>query len=311
VDIKQSTPLLVATEYKVITPLAEWATTFLRAKQAEQVSRNTIHFYQANLKVFLAFCDSQYIKRMEDVTADTLRAFLLWLKEEGHNPGGIHGHYRTVRTFLRWYEVEVEPEGWRNPCEKVKAPRLADEPLPAVSLEDVEKLYKATSGNMASRDRAAVLVLADSGLRAAEFLGLNVDDVDSFTGEIRVKHGKGSKSRTVFIGKRTRRAVRAWIKQRRTGLALFTSDESTRLTYGGLRQIIRRLSVKAGIPQPPIHSFRRCFAINFLRAGGDLLSLQRLLGHSGLSLLGKYAKQNTEDLQRAHGEHSPMDGGAR
>jgi integrase/recombinase XerD len=305
-DTRQSLPLLIRTEFKVITPLAEWANTFLRAKQAEQVSKNTIHFYGANLKVFLAWCDSQYVKQVEEITADHLRMFLLWLKEEGHNGGGVHGFYRTLRTFLRWYAVEVEPEGWRNPCEKVKAPRLADESLPAISLEDVEKLYRAASGNMASRDKAVVLVLADSGLRAAEFLALNIDSVDGFTGEIRVKHGKGNKSRTVFIGKRTRRALRSWLKQN-TGAALFTSDEGSRLTYSGLRQIIRRLSVKADIPYPPIHSFRRCFAINFLRSGGDLLSLQRLLGHSGLSLLGKYARQNTDDLAAAHSQHSPID----
>jgi site-specific recombinase XerD len=306
-DTKQSTPLITSTEFTVITPLVEWADTFLRAKQAEQVSRNTIHFYGANLKNFLSWCDSQFVRTVEELTADHLRMFLLRLKETGHNPGGIHGHYRTIRTFLRWYAVEVEPEGWRNPCERVKAPRLVDEPLAAVSLEDVERLFKAASGNMASRDQAAVLVLADSGLRAAEFLALNIDDIDGFTGEIRVKHGKGKKSRTVFIGKRTRRALRSWLKQHDTGAALFTSDEGTRLTYSGLRQTVRRLSVKAGIPYPPIHSFRRCFAINFLRSGGDLLSLQRLLGHSDLSLLGRYAKQNTDDLAIAHSAHSPVD----
>ena len=258
-------------------------------------------------RLIITWCNSQFVRTVEELTADHLRMFLLWLKEEGHNPGGINGFYRTLRTFFRWYAVEVESEGWWNPCEKVKAPRLADKSLPAISLEDVEKLYKGASGNMASRDRAVVLTLADSGLRAAEFLALNTDDVDGFTGEIRVKHGKGKKSRTVFIGKRTRRALRLWLKQHDTGAALFTSDEGSRLTYSGLRQIIRRLSVKAGVPYPPVHSFRRCFAINFLRAGGDLLSLQRLLGHSGLTLLGRYAKQNTDDLAIAHGAHSPID----
>jgi site-specific recombinase XerD len=308
-ETEQRTIQIVATEYKVVTPIRQWADTFLRAKQAEGLARGSIRFYAENLKNFLVWCDGQYIKQAEDLTAEHLRMFLLRLKDEGHNSGGVHAAFRSTRAFLRWYAVEVEPEGWRNPCDKVKAPRLADVPLPAASLDDVEKLYRAASGKMGGRDRAVVLVLADSGLRAAELLALNVEDVDGFTGEIKVRCGKGGKSRTVFVGRRTRRALRAFMRQcDNLGPPLFTSSEGgARLRYPGLRQIIRRLSVKAHISQPPIHSFRRCFAINFLRSGGDLLSLSRLLGHSGLSLLARYANQNTADLQRVHMEHSPID----
>jgi integrase/recombinase XerD len=308
-ELKQTLPLITLSEIKVITPLAEWMSTFLRAKQSEQVSRNTIRCYSENLKTFLLWCDKQYLKTIEDITADCLRLFLIHLKDTGHNPGGIHGHFRVIRTFLRWYETETEPEGWHNPCRKVKPPHLSTEALDAVSLEDVERLYKAATGSNAIRDKAIILTLADTGLRAAELLALDTSDTDVFTGQVLVRHGKGNKSRTVFLGKRTRRAVHLWQKQRKNNSpAMFTSDEGDRMKYSTLRQILRRLSVKAGIPTPSPHSFRRCFAINFLRNGGDLLSLQRLLGHSGLSLLARYAKQNTADLAASHAAHSPLDG---
>jgi integrase/recombinase XerD len=311
-DTRQTTPLYVATEYKVLTPLSEWMSNFLRARQAENASSHTLNYYRQNLKTFAEWCDMQMIRTVEGITADALRMFLLFLKEEGHNGGGIHGHWRAVRAFLNWFEQETEPEEWKNPVKKIKPPKLATEALDSVSLEHVEKLYQAASGRMASRDKAAVLVLADSGMRAAEFLALNTDDVDSFIGEIRVRAGKGKKFRTVFIGKRSRRALRVWMRTRGTRPgALWTTDDESRLTYGGLRQVLERLAKRAGIEAPSIHGFRRTFAIEFLRNGGDLLSLSRLLGHSGLSLLARYAKQNTDDLAAKHSEYSPMDRGAK
>jgi integrase/recombinase XerD len=307
-SLEQSTPITTALKFSVVTPLRQWVESFLRAKAAEQVSKNTIHFYGANLKVFLAWSEGQGIQRLEDITPDALRNFMLWLKDTGHNVGGIHGFYRTLRTLFRWYLVEVEPENWRCPTERVKAPKLVDEPLEAVSLSDVEVLYRSASGKMAARDRAILLVLADSGLRASELTSLDLQDVDVWSGSISVRCGKGGKSRTVFIGQRTRRALRLWLKQRsNVGSALFTSNEGTRLRYFGLRQVVKRLSAKASIKPPSLHSFRRCFAINFLRNNGDLLSLSRLLGHAGLSLLSRYASQSTDDLAIQHASHSPID----
>jgi integrase/recombinase XerD len=277
------------------------------------VSLHTLAYYRADLRNFLKWCDSQTIKQVEELTADHLRSWLLHLRET-HNPGGTAGHWRAARSFINWYEQEVEPDNWKNPTKKVKAPRLVDEPLPAVSIEDVEALYRAASGKMAARDKAIVLMLADSGLRAAEILGLSMEDVDGLTGEIKVKHAKGSRFRVVFIGRRSRMALRAWTKTRGdVGSALWiTSNEGTCLSYGGLRQVISRLSVKAGLPKPPpIHSFRRCYCLAMLRSGCDLLSLSRLMGHSSLLLLSRYAKQNTQDLAVAHAAHSPIDRGGR
>jgi integrase/recombinase XerD len=295
--------------FLVITPLAETVEAFLKAKKAEGVSKNTIHYYGADLKNFLSWCDSQIVRTVEEITPEVLRMFLLWLKERRHNPGGCHGHYRTIKNLLRWYWLEYEPTG-RNPIDRVKAPRIPDEPQAVITLEEIESLYKAASGPMAARDKAVILTLADSGLRAAELLALNSEDVDTITGEIHVKQGKGNKSRTVFIGKRARRCVRSMLKTHGRTAALFVSDEQTRLTYSGLKQILQRLSKKAGIEYRPPHAYRRGFAIEFLRSGGDLLSLSRLLGHSGLSLLGRYARQNVDDLALQHASHSPMDRGA-
>jgi site-specific recombinase XerD len=236
---------------------------------------------------------------------------MLFLEEQGHNSGGQHMNYRVLKTFLLWYEAEYEPDGWKNPIRKVKAPKLVEQPIEPVSLDDIEALITACQNNRQGiRDKAIFLTLLDTGLRAMELIGLDLGDLDPYTGEIHVRPlvGKGRKGRAVFLAERGRRAMRAYFKQRgQTAGPLFERETGGRLKYPGLRQIVRRCAAIAGIKEPPLHSFRRAFTINMLRNGADLLSIQRLLGHASMVLIAKYAKQVTDDLRRVHAQASPVD----
>jgi integrase/recombinase XerD len=114
--------------------------------------------------------------------------------------------------------------------------------------------------------------------------------------------------RTVFLGNRSRKAVRSYLKLRKDGSpALWISESGNRLTYSGLRGIVRRRAILAGLEEPSLHSFRRAFAINMLRAGVDIYSLQNLMGHADLQVLRRYLKQTSDDLQAAHHKGSPVD----
>jgi len=89
--------------------------------------------------------------------------------------------------------------------------------------------------------------------------------------------------------------------------ALWQTDEGARLTYAGLRQIVRRRAVAAKVPVPALHSFRRAFALLCLRNGIDVYSLQRLMGHADLSVLHRYLAQTNSDLADAHRRSGPVD----
>jgi integrase/recombinase XerD len=148
----------------------------------------------------------------------------------------------------------------------------------------------------------------DTGARAQEFISIDLEDVDLVTGVILIRHGKGGKPRTVFLGKKSRKALRTYLRSRQdNSSALWVSKSNERLTYWGLRQIMRRRAEKAGVQKPSLHSFRRFFAITMLRNGTDLVTLARLLGHSDLQVLERYLNQLPEDLQAAHYKASPVD----
>ncbi len=81
----------------------------------------------------------------------------------------------------------------------------------------------------------------------------------------------------------------------------------TRLTYNGLRELLRRRARAAGVDEPSPHDFRRGFALAMLRAGVDVLSISRLMGHTSLAVLQRYIKQTDMDGMIAHAKGSPVE----
>ncbi|MBN2549685.1 MAG: tyrosine-type recombinase/integrase [Anaerolineales bacterium] len=277
-------------------------------RKAQNFAPGTIIFYRTMLSLFAKFCEARAITTIDQISPDELRRYLNWLEETGHNPGGIHAAYRAVKTFMRWLWDELEPEG-KNPIEKVKAPRLAIEPLDPANLDDVGAMLAVCNSDFHGlRDKAIMLFLLDTGARAAECLALDLDDCDLVTGAILIRVGKGRKPRTVFTGQKTRKALRAYLKLRHdTNPAVWVTAQGERLGYVGLRAVMTRRAETAKVKPPELHSFRRAFALGMLRNGVDVYSLQSLMGHSDLQVLRRYLKQTDSDLAAAHRKGSPVD----
>ena len=291
--------------------LARDVQAFLVDRQARGLSPRTVQFYRDELRGLRQFLEGFGINDVQDLSAGHLRAFLLQLGKT-RNPGGVHAAYRAMKAFLRWWEVETEPERWSNPIRKVHPPRVRQEPLAPIPLNDLRAMLNTCQRRtfIGDRDRAMMLALLDSGCRASEFVALNLGDVDIASGAVLVRSGKGGRFRTVFFGRRMKRALLRYLRHRpdtESEDPLWVTQDRARLTYGGLRSIVRRRSLRAGISTPSLHSFRRAFAILSLRSGADLVTLQRLLGHCDLSVLRRYLKQTKDDLRAAHEKHGPVD----
>jgi site-specific recombinase XerD len=294
-----------------IDGLETWVTAFLRDCKTHGLSAYTVEFYRAQLDIFLTYCKAQNVTEVTSVTPDLLRGFLLALEAKGRNAGGRHAAFRAVRAFLRWYEAEAEPEGWVNPIRKVKPPKVTNEPIKGVTTEDIKAMLETCGGDFIGiRDRALLLCLLDTGARAAEFMALNISDVDFVSGAVDIRKGKGGKSRTVFIGRKSRKALRAYIRARTDNESALwvTKSGGGRLAVKSLRQVLVRRADLAGVPVPSPHDFRRAFALALLRAHVDIFSIQKLMGHAGLDVLRRYLAQNTDDVREAHERGSPVDG---
>lgn len=293
--------------------LLTWLEAFLIDRKAAGVAQGTLRFYRQKIKLFSDYCDAQAVKQIGQITPSFLRQYLLYLEESGHNAGGRHAAFRTIRAFFLWFENEVESVGWSNPIQKVKAPKVPLEPLEPVSFETVTQMIKACPHNTFTGDRdvAILLCLLDTGARASEFLSVNLEDINQARGDILVRQGKGHKPRNVYIGKQSKRALRRYLNHRMDDCpALWVTQPrfgSNRLSYAGLREVITRRAGDAQVDEPSLHDFRRAFALSMLRNGTDIFTLAKLMGHEGISVLQRYLKQTNLDTEEAHRRAGPVD----
>lgn len=159
------------------------------------------------------------------------------------------------------------------------------------------------------RNRMIILVLLTTGCRASELCGIKLKDVDLPNRRIKVM-GKGSKERFLPISDdTTRKAIWTYLQKRANKEdedPLVVSSTGLHLTRDGLRQLLDRIGKRAEVKNVHPHRFRHTFAIEYLRNGGDVYTLQMILGHSDLTMCRRYLNIATGDVQRVHRHASPV-----
>ena len=139
---------------------------------------------------------------------------------------------------------------------------------------------------------------------------MRICDIDLITGRIEVLQGKGKKYRISFVSNITLKSIRKYLSNRSVyndREPLFISETGTFLTEQGMQAIRYKIEKKCGIKLGGFHALRRGFAKEFLKNGGDLFTLQNLLGHSEVETTRGYVQMDPEELQEIYVKNSPLD----
>jgi site-specific recombinase XerD len=267
-----------------------------------QCTPATLAFYKHTAGVFLRWIEGQSVTSPEQIDARLVRQYLAELAGLGKADKTLHAHARAIKTLLRfWYA-----EHYILAQITFSMPRMEKKRLPCLTADQLNTVLSVCK---TPREEALILFMADSGLRRAEVIGLNWENVDFMSGLVSVKRVKGGKTRNAVIGATTRRALLAYrrtLESPSIDSPVFQSRSGGRFTGPGFLQLFRRLSKYAGIHVTP-HALRRTFVILSLRAGMDVLHLQAMLGHARLDMVQHYAQMVDDDLLQAHQAHSPID----
>lgn len=311
------------------TLLQDAAEGFLLHQRALGRSPQTLRFYEGRLRRFAWFLEGASLPtEVTAITPPHLRLFMDYLQSAtvrwgGTTPsarrrlrsGGAHAYFRALRAFFTWLEAEeLIPE---SPCRKLKAPKLAQTLIEPLSDEALRRLIDTARHDSRNgrRDLAAMLVLLDTGLRAAELVGLTVDDWSSpggkdWQGERLKVMGKGRKERWVAVSPPTQKALWDYMQRERPRSPyreIFLAEEGTPLTTWGLYRLLRRRARQAGVSGVHPHKFRHTFALAWAKAGGPLHALQSLLGHATPYMSLRYGRMASEEAALLHRQYSPVE----
>jgi integrase/recombinase XerC len=280
---------------------------FLNYLEVEKdVSRHTLLNYSKDLEEFSAFIDSDDLR---SVTHLKLRTWLAYLKKKNYAKSSIARKLSALRSFFKFCIREGFID--TNPAVSLSTPKQ-EKKLPNFLTEDeVLKLLEAPPVNseIGLRDRAILEILYSTGIRVGELVALNKENVDFIGGVIKVK-GKGKKERLVPVGESALKALKSYLKRRKSqentsARVVFLNSRGRRINQRTIRRIvekyIKQFCSKSGVSP---HTLRHSFATHMLDRGADLRSVQELLGHSNLSTTQIYthitAKRLKEVYNKAH-----------
>ena len=273
---------------------------FCAAKAAEGASPQTVEWYQMILiRAVRRFGAG---RPLDAIAAAELRTWLLELRER-LAPESIAGYVRGLKAFGNWCAAEevAAAAGFRG----LRRPHVPHRLIAPFSDPELRSLLALAS----ERERALALVLLDTGLRLSELASLRVGDVRP-DGTLHVM-GKGAKERIVPIGASARRALVRYLATRTAvaaGDPLFCGRWGRAFSARGIQLAIARLGRRAAVgTRCSPHTFRHTFARGYLVNGGDVFSLQQILGHATLDMVRRYVSLSEADLVARHRTASPAD----
>ena len=274
-------------------------------KEEKRFSDNTLLSYKRDLLQWENFIDVRL-----DPTINDLRSFLIFLNERGNSNSSIARKISSLKSFYRYSSNNKSlffPE-----IEKIKSPKLYVNIPKAVSNNDIDSLIKAIGEGRsefeARRDKAIVLLLYGAGLRISEALSIKRSDFP--LGEWLRVIGKGGKHRDVPILKIINDAVEKYMEIVKTDdnpdSPIFLGIRGERLSPRIIQRLLKKTRIKLNLPDHlSPHALRHSFATQLLAGGGDLRSIQDLLGHSSLSTTQRYTSVDESRIIDIHKNTHP------
>jgi len=293
-----------------MTSQAKWTQRFLQHLQNERrLSPRTVENYRRDLDRVQHYCQERKIPGWQQLDVHQVRALVAHLHRQGLHGRSIARLLSALRCLFRFLLRENQVA--HNPADGVSAPK-SKRPLPKVlDVDQMSRLLDIKDKQPLSiRDRALMELMYSSGLRLAELVGLNMNDLDQRDAIITVT-GKGNKTRVLPVGRKALKAIQAWLSVR-AGMAaidetaMFTSRNGNRLSARAVEARLRQWGLKQGLDaKVHPHRLRHSFASHMLESSQDLRAVQELLGHADIGTTQIYTHLDFQHLAQVYDTAHP------
>ena len=262
---------------------------FLREKRyLANLAETTLTYYED------VFNNFERSGAFETLSKDCLSQAIITIRERGVRASAVNAYIRGINPFLRW----LHENGHVTESLILKPLKAEKRVLRSLSDAELRAIFKfKPQTKTEKRIHTILMVIADTGLRVNEALTLERSRID-FDNLLMSVIGKGNKERIVPFSYELRKVLFKHLKSHKFEL-VFCNRNGSKLRYDNVRRDLNLLKETLGIKDTggAFHTFRRTFATNYIRSKGNPLVLQRLLGHTTLTMTNEYVKLITEDLQ--------------
>lgn len=266
--------------------------------RAQRRSKATIRAYEIATNRFLESHDEL-----------TKPAVMEWLASMGDaEPASVRLRLAAIKQFAKW----LAAEGYLNADAVllIRPPKLDQKPVPDLHDDELRRLVKACagSGRLDKRDKAMVLLMRDTGLRAGELLSLEVGDVDLIGCVVQVRRGKGGRARRSKFSPTTAAAIDRYLRAELNPTSgPLWQGRGGRLSYTGMTNALRQRAEQAGVTGFHVHRLRHSAAVRWLAAGGTEGGLMSQAGWKDRTMLDRYVAHAREQLAAEEFDRLQMD----
>lgn len=283
-----------------------------------RLADTTIKAYEEFFSSFGKFLESENkLNDFESIDSVVLRRYLIKLSTT-MNGNTIEGYYRKLKTLFKF--LLKEKLLTENPLDYVERPRTPKRKIQTFSSEEVFKMLNAYDTNdfIGLRNYTLLSFLLSTGVRRSEFVNLTMFDVDLQADIIRII-GKGDKERLIPIGKKLKLLLKRYVSARneylkqecknKTCNAFFISRYGEKLKLSGANSIFQTLKKNLGLSgkRYSAHIWRHTFAKSYLLNGGDLFTLQEMLGHADIETTKIYINLTKQEVKMQNEQFNPLD----
>jgi integrase/recombinase XerC len=279
-------------------------------------SDHTLDAYGRDLSAFFKYLSNHLgfppgLNDLESLTTTDFRGYLAKRHNEGLSRSSTARAVSTLRNFFKFLDrSELAHNAAIKAVKTPKLPRSIPKPLSQIEAKEALNVIGELHDTpwIAARDMAILTLLYGCGLRISEALNLNIEDVP--TGDAMVITGKGNKQRVVPVLPIVADAIayyrKLYPKQLKKSGPLFVGAQGNRLNAGVIQRQVRKLRALLGLPATATpHALRHSFATHLLAGGGDLRTIQELLGHESLSTTQRYTEVDQARLIEVYRDSHP------
>ncbi|TYP66810.1 tyrosine recombinase XerC [Stutzerimonas stutzeri] len=281
---------------------------FEHLRSERQMSPHTLDGYRRDLAKVVTFCDKQQLADWQQLKSPHVRQLIAEQHRQGQSGRSLARLLSSMRGLYRY--LNQEGRCAHDPAAGISAPK-GERRLPR--LLDTDRAMQLLDGGIEDdfighRDQAMLELFYSSGLRLAELVGLNLDQLDLPDGLIQV-HGKGNKARVLPVGRKAREALEAWLPLRALSNpsdgAVFVSQQGRRLGPRAVQLRVRQAGVRELGQHLHPHMLRHSFASHMLESSQDLRSVQELLGHADIGTTQIYTHLDFQHLAKVYDQAHP------